>query len=501
MTLKHTITGDAKGLNAELDQLTRKYAKLEQQLVSVQDASEKSNQAGVQQTQSHGASLESLSTSIVGTVTAYAGVEAVLGRINEELERKKQLETESISLQDRVAATQVELIRNVGAGPELEQRLAGVESIQESLRFPDRAALISATTQAVSSAGGLGIESQLGAVEVAARLAPTAPEDVAPIAGFTEQTMNALGPGTSPEEAIGFLMSAGAQAGIRSTMVQGRNIAPVVATAGEMGGGPDAARQAAALFGTLTQVGSPEESRTATIGLMRALESQFSAEGVTDPGTLMGRIQAIQQRPELFEELQGSGGNIPGVSASLQATARGLLTDPGGLRAQQFATMTQAIQVDESLFEEQATAIEGATRELRGAAAGRAQAGLHERVLGLQSQVARAAEAGETFADIDPNAWMGLLHRQVFRHAGPYYPDEQRMHAIGTYGRGVLEANLTAAREPGGPGGAAITAQERETIEIAQQQLAVMSQLLEEVRGGGVNNAAAANAQADRHSE
>lgn len=498
MAIKQSFVGDASKLTAELDKVNRGYAQLEEKLQRLTDESEKGAKAGERQMSTFSQVAVSAGSQVVALAASYISLQAAISGVTQAMERQREVEQDNLSLHERLAKAQAELIRNMG--PDIAAATRQIAEIQKETGV-DRVALTEAASFAVSSkAGDITNPQAISAMGAAAKLVPDRPEALTTYTQAVLQVMAASGV-KDPKQALGFIQSGIGISSIADPALFAENIAPTI-FAGTIQDKADpirAARESAALFTTFTKFGETEGavSSTASISFMDILGQHFR-DRKDDPGSLFGRLGVLQQDPALGKKFIEDGGLKGRLPAKLRTVVRDLL-DPTSDVSRTLREVEPQLNFDAAPYEARIGAIEGATPSLqlsermrRGVAATETQQ------VDAPGGGARAA-AGELLRRGMNASSTNILQHGVSLLEGWGYslrsgfasPEEAPGIASG-----YLQNRLGALEADG------ITPQEKPQVDALRTLIDELRQLRQDVRQGqGSVITGAANAQPTRHAE
>jgi hypothetical protein len=329
-----------------------------------------------------------------------------------------------------LAVAQASVAKNLGldtSDAEFAQYAVQMEQARARVKFTDAGAFQGGVASAL--AAGATKEQALAAASAAARLNRDDPGAVGSVANATIATQR-VGGFKTPEEAVGFLLSASQQSNVDNLGFQVKNLAPALTAAKLMLKDPDrgrAATQTAALFGTLSKAigdDTGDITRTNTTSIIGEL-NKFATEGFTegtgkkkktytlgnDPGTLRGRIDAIANDPVLKAKF------IDNMSIENKASrefVKDLLNKGDAYKT--FVGASESITAKPEDYEAFAGRLETATPELRAAAVKATTDVREQQRLGSDDVSRRIAAARGKFANalgaVDPNnSLVGVLNR------------------------------------------------------------------------------------------
>ena len=319
-------------------------------------------------TDTHAAAVSKLASSVRNTIGSYVAFGAVLRGFSATLQDNIQLSKEAADAQRLIGAAQQEAAKNLTGLPSAEKKeiLETVApDIQRRTLFPKQEQLVEAIGAGFSASGNR--QATLSAVEASAQLTRLTPSELPSVAAGALDIAQATGVEDARKN-LGFLLSAGAINRIEDPTLLSRNVAPVVTSA--VANAPqqqpeEAAREAGALFGVLAKSAADfkgESSSTAAITLIGKLDT-FFRDRADDPGTLFGRIGALQQDDRLKREVLGDEG------FGEQKFKKGieLILTAGTKQAQLLESGKQQVTFDSSLFETQVRELNTLTPAIKGA--------------------------------------------------------------------------------------------------------------------------------------
>lgn len=248
-----------------------------------------------------GEGISNVGRDVAGLATGYLTVSTAVQVVNAYISEQVALQRESLELARTFAREQQEAAKNLtGLSNPTVAATLGPQLEQIALRqgFADLGALASATGSGFSASGG-NLDLTLASVEAAAALTRLTPDQVGTVAAGSIDIGNAVG-SAAADRNLGFLLNAGAAARIDDPVKLAQTLAPTVAAGVKSVPGQDAqqaAAQSAALFTNLTLATTDKEgsnTRSAVVKLQNQLREFFGQAGQTDPGTLFGRVEALQ---------------------------------------------------------------------------------------------------------------------------------------------------------------------------------------------------------------
>lgn len=350
---------------------------------------------------------------ITSIVTAYIGVQEAIQAVNGYLETQREILAETRDTQLQLATAQQEAAKNLAGLTVVERNdllRNAVPDIAAASGFSDVAEITQALG-AVASAGESNAELIKNAVQQAARIERLTPERLDSTAAAASAVQRQAGL-DDIRQAIALVETTGTQARITDPkqLVASlpRAVGSLTATVPQQNP-EEAARQAAALFAQITQGGNDEQgTSSATFAIDfgsrldkfftdlsdnqvnarsrvelidrqiakgtdteqnrlerdRLLEFLQASQGLQDPATLFGRLEALQGNEALQRQFVGQG-----FGEKQFQTALNSLLQPTSDLAQALKQSFDTIQADTAFFEREAEALRGETPQLRTAAA------------------------------------------------------------------------------------------------------------------------------------
>lgn len=405
------LTGDEARLLRSLDKVIQKERDHEAQLRKVGDEGDKAGQKGKKGAQNAEKGWAKFGKNALLQVGAIGGGFVTVGfavqKVSQFLEAQNDLYDKALSKQLSLAAAQQEGIKNL-AGLSEANRLGLIDSAPDIARgtgFADLGQITGALGAAVSAGGDA--ESATSAVTAAARQTRNTPEALPELAAAAIDLRRATGRDDAREN-LGFLNLVGTQSRIVDPKALAESLAPALVSAVNDVPEQDkaeASRQAGALLAALTgQTAdkSGKTSKTATVQLSAELRKFFGdldqqriearskievfgraknplteaqvverdrlqkfladSKGFTDPETLFGRIEALQQNAGIrsqFQSREFGQVEFKGVYAAL--------ADESSAVSQELRKAFEVIQISREAYERQVKEIDSATPVLKAA--------------------------------------------------------------------------------------------------------------------------------------
>lgn len=408
----------------------------------------------------HSAAISKVASSVRNTIGQYVAFNAVLSGVNATIRDNIALSKESAELQKSLGAAQQEAAKNLTGLTTAEKKEileVTAPGIQRETLFPKQAEITKAIGAGFSASGNR--DATVSAVTESAKLTRLTPESLSAVSAGALDLAQATGIQDAKKN-LGFLLTAGAINRIEDPTALSRNVAPIVTSAVASAPKQDpeeAAREAGALFGTLAKLAADpkgESSGTAAITLIGKLDTFFKERG-DDPGTLFGRMEALQKDDSLRKEVLGDEG------FGEQKFKKGieLLLTGGTRQVDMLRDAKEQVKFDSSVFDTQVKELNTLTPAIRGAmiqAASEAQLELAK----SQPEEARAATRRDIMMD---------TLRQTRRPSDFLaVPMEQLQGIMADVGIGSAEGNLAMRRDAllgrSLPGGGEPTKKEMESL-------------------------------------
>ena len=240
---------------------------------------------------------------------AYFTVQKAIQAVTQAMQEKMQVEKEALDSQERLAKSQSDAAKNLAAlSPAETEKILTLDApeIQKKTGFPDQPKIVEAIGAGFSSSGDKDLT--IDAVTAAAEITPHTPEQIKTVTAGILDISRGSGV-TDPRAISGFLLSAGGPNRIDRPEKLAENLAPVVSAG--VSYVPDqqktaASKDIAALFATTTKFLVDKEgdkSKTNVNQMLSRIDTVFKEFPELDPGTIRGRVEAIQQNPKLRESL------------------------------------------------------------------------------------------------------------------------------------------------------------------------------------------------------
>lgn len=345
--------------------------------------------------QSSSGAISNAVGSLAMMAAGYMSVSTALAMYNQMLSANRQLALDAAEANKSIATAQQEAMKNM---PDLSSsertRLMSVvtPAMQAKTGFPDAAAMTSALGEVYSAPG---TEAQrLGAVEAAALLNINTPANLGNQAASALDIARQTG-SQNMKENISFLLEAGAVNRVSSPDAIAKNLPRVVGSAVQASPKQDpkqAAMEAGALYGTMAGTMTDVQgdiSRHAAQALIMRLAEVFR-EKKDDPGSTLGRLQAIQSSPKLKKELfSKSFGDLASQDAFRS------LTTAGSQQSKEFEASISQLPFSEDKYNQQVRDTQAATPQLRFATAVAASKGARQQLQLTPEMTMRAFIEGE----------------------------------------------------------------------------------------------------------
>lgn len=323
------LTADEKKLLQAYQKLERSNTDLKNKLKELQQASK---QAAKQQEDGFKAAFNSSVSEMAKFAAGYVGIQQAIALVNDHLQNQVALLQKARDTQLNVATGQQEAIKNftgISAGEQRQILEVTIPDIAVKTAFADLKAMTDAFGAGVSASGD--IEATKSAVEVAANLTRLRPEDIGVMTAGALDIARASGKGDANEN-MAFALSAASFSRVPDPAAFMKNLAPSVSNAVATVPQQDRARasiEAGAIFSALTRGVtdvSGDQTKTALTQLTAKLGDFFAGEG-TDPGTILGRIEALQKDSALRDKFLAN----PFGEAAFQQSFKAMFDSRSGI--------------------------------------------------------------------------------------------------------------------------------------------------------------------------
>ena len=416
----------------ELDQLAQKSLLTEKQVIASKQRLKSEFKATKQASDGNASSIKNLAVQ-------YISMQAAVSLLTKSHEEFEQVQSQALETTKAVAAAQQQSLKNL-AGLNLMQQTelmtASVDDIVEKTGFAGRAQLTTALGAGISAGGS--IEEVVSAVTASARINKQTPEDVGATASNAIDLAAASGI-ASAERNLGFLLNVQ-----KLTRVEDQNklanalaktvgsVAATTTSDKEIG-----TREAAALFSTLNQQAKDKQgdsSATASISMAAYLRKFFEENG-NDPGSLRGRLMAVQQDDDLRTAFLAK---MPGEAAFKLPMEK--LVTAGSDAFNMFEANLPQIQYDADRFDALASMVTGGTSELGIAdtlTTFQSTVDKFDAQSGMDNRAAMKEILDEALPRLNPGGASGLIQNafapaRVFNEILAREPDEFADYAIRT---------------------------------------------------------------------
>lgn len=343
----------------------------------------------------------------VATIAAaYFGVGEAVQAVNGYITEQAALSKKSLDTQLSIAQAQQEAAKNLAAFSAVERSELLQEAapeIQDATGFTDQSALLLAL--GASASKGATPEEAKAIVAAAARVELMTPDQVGDTAAGATEIMKKTGI-QDPRQAIALLQTAGSVASVTEADKMVATLPKALGAAGTVRAQDpqEAARQIAAFFGAATKGGSDSEGTTTatfTVEFAERMSKMFAdlddqqidarsrvsvldkkiaggtateadqrdrnelvaflreSEGMRDPATFFGRIQALQQNEAIRERFIGEG-----FGAAEFATFVKEILDSSTDAAKGLEGAFDTVKADVGFYDAQVAAQTGGTAQL-----------------------------------------------------------------------------------------------------------------------------------------
>ena len=313
MAVSLTFTGNSNDAEAALARLERKYNSLENAIKRSATTSKTAGSDGAAAFAQWGQSITGISSAF-DLATKAIGI--FKGEYDDLLSRQKAAKDANVDF-GKVAA---EMALNLGAGDEANSAIEHLKVLSKRTRVaPAQLAPILDVAQAAK--GGLDEKTVDETIASVADIARLSPEAMKTIVGASLDLQRHL-PGTTPKQAIGFALNAGAESHVAEASKYATNTLPAVtAIAAEDKTGPEFA---ASFINAMTKVTNDQEGRSSRTGML-ALHYQLK-RALPEMKGFEERVRFAQDNPE-FTKAFLEGGQFRGKELPAQDMD---VTGPGG---------------------------------------------------------------------------------------------------------------------------------------------------------------------------
>lgn len=441
-----TLSGDDKALFQALQRIVGQQDKADagfkKMKASSKDASE-SVLKGVND------AVSSLGKMVVG----YASVTTAIQLANTAIQSQIELNNEAKQSFDAVAKAQQEAAKNlagVSSGKISEALQKEVPAIAIEASFKDLPAITKALG---SSASIVGDEIAKSVVATAAKLEKLTPENLQTTATSTADLVKATGV-KDAREAMALLLSAGSVARPEELGRLSLGAARAVNAGTLSAPGQDkvqAAKEATALFAMLSKVDkSGESAATATVQLLAQLRELFKGRE-DDPGTIRGRLEAIQGSQDLQKGFLGEFKGNDLLAELKEEFVKDLkgeaifkpifesLTDTKSTDSAELANALKTVTTDVKVFEEALKTLDLTPQQKLANAQASAQTAVAVQKFG-DAPRASAATIRETYEEAvkNTNVTTGQFLREFFIRQTGLLSAEEASTDPATFGRGRI---------------------------------------------------------------
>jgi len=370
--IQFTGSSDFDRVKRDYEELARRTARLETQNRRLASAAGRQAAANRQQRGTQKSLIGEGIKGLASMAAGYLSVSAAIGVANAALKEQQQLQRQAMNAHLGQATADAQVIKNlVGETTKVKtDTLQSLEKIASDVGVESAVPVKLGFSAAISKASG-DRELAMDATRRASELNRLAPEDIATFAGGGVTLSKLIGT-RDTREAFGFMSEVQARSPVvdpAEMMAELPSAIAAVTASDVRGAGLESSREAGALFAALGQATQQraKPTGTASIQLAGQLEEFFQAqqaEGGVDPGTLSGRITAIQQSKELQEQL------LPTLTgeAKFLPSMRQLLSGEDSIVTREWSKNLSgpgALSVSAEQFETQKTELSGLTESLR----------------------------------------------------------------------------------------------------------------------------------------
>lgn len=411
MTIHQKFTGDPSQLMKAYQDLAGANARLEQQVQKLAGTMGNTAREGQKGLGSIRSFAQQGMSDVKGLITQWVSLQGAIQLVSMELDDVAQKRERAMNAGVKTGSSQADIIRNL-TGVTSETKAAFVKDTQAAFaasRFADLDEFNRAAASGLSASAG-DREGTLNALRASAQLTRDKPQDLALLVGAALDIQKASG-NKSAEENLGFLLQTGGQARQVDLRSQAVNIPSALISASNTvkGDRQQATREGAALFAALgSQAGDVrgESTRTAvqsfTVQLRDFFEKgvektvrghKFHVKPGEDPGTIEGRIAALQKDDKLRAQFLDKAS----FERQFQVPVEQLLNR--GATDKQFRSSLSQIRFGREEFDQQVRDLQGLTAATSLATSDAATKGRTQLNQVLSTHEGRAGQAAKIVAD------------------------------------------------------------------------------------------------------
>lgn len=370
--------------------------------------------------------FDTAATNLTKMATGWLSVSAAIKIATAAHQDKLRIEREAAEAQKGIAASQSEILLSVDSPVTQKKMFESLGVIAQDAGVADIRNVYRAAAEALNMSGG-DDQAALAAVRGAAQLTRHAPEQMGAYASGGVNIAKASGL-TDMRQNFGLMLSLGQISPVKSPALLAENATPAIRSMTALVNDPDRVRataEAAALFGTLSNAAADKTGAvtgTSAINFAKDLRGFFE-DGISvgtgkkrqlikpqaDPGTLRGRIEALQKDEKLREAFLANTTLRAEYQAPIETLLRGgaFRRDQGDdfSTAGEFKKALGTVTFDAARYDEKTKGLASLTPQLGLATFSAAAAGNIQNAQLAATRAARMAESRRIlYGTIDANS-------------------------------------------------------------------------------------------------
>lgn len=302
-----TLSGNEAKLQQAMQKIIRQQMELESGFTKVKKKSKEANdEAG-----NWKASLADVKDGVAGMVTSYAGVSAIISKLNDAMQDHIDLQKKSLEIVTNIGKAQSGASQNMTGMTSDEKRRVFqlTKAIQEETGFSSQEAMVDAFGSAIGVADGENNEEKITktsqAMTAAARLTVHHPERLANLTRGALAVERITG-NRSAQENLAFLQSSADISFVDDNALVAENLAPAIASSMINFKGVDTkqvAAQMSALFAEFTQVIQDKTGEKSSRAAVQFANHLVNVTKDMEGADLLQRLDAVQNSPDLQGQL------------------------------------------------------------------------------------------------------------------------------------------------------------------------------------------------------
>ena len=325
--------------------LVNQQAKSERQFNRTTEAARRKERA-MRRAQQTGMTM---AKSLTGVFLGGGGLLAAWQAINAEIQNNIDLQRKAKKEQTDLAGARSEFITFTSglSGDQFKKLDKQIGQITRRFNIPEKTITQAATAAFSTTVGDKSqrVSQTSQALRGSALLGRDQPQLVPTFAEGLVAIQKNLGPKfQAPKRQVGLLATIASQSRVGELEKLTPAIGPVLAAARAQGASPRSALAAFAGIGSEAEDPEGKRTRSGIIGILTETERFFRQNDIKDPGSFLGRLQAIQNNPEIRERFLGSqplSNIIRGVPKQLRGPVRQLFTRPDSEFARTFLKLRE----------------------------------------------------------------------------------------------------------------------------------------------------------------